>query len=55
MQTQLQSHSTPNIIQAPYLKLKSIQIKLYTLPLTTQVQNSSIKNQNSSSKQSNKV
>jgi hypothetical protein len=69
MQTQPQSHSTPNIIQAPYLKLKSIQFKLsklhlykkkkkklFTLvPLTTQVQNLSIKNQNSSLKQSNKV
>jgi hypothetical protein len=68
MQTQPQSHSTPNIIQAPYLKLKSIQFKLSTIhlykkkkkhftlvPLTTQVQNLSIKNQNSSLKQSNKV
>jgi hypothetical protein len=56
MQSQPQRHSTPNIIQTPYLKFKSIQIKLTTLvPLTTKVQNSTIKNQNSSPKQSNKV
>jgi hypothetical protein len=51
MQTQPQSHSTPNIIQAPYLKLKSIQLK----SLTTQVLNLIVKNQNSIPKLKSKI